>query len=156
MRIGTFPAARSVITATATTRFWRAAALVAALAASACGAPGVDTLRDSFAAQLGANQFIRDFQRKGDDLFFTGPGAEGGVAKWRVHLDSAAIEPNNDQSNKTAQPYKGTVKSSWYSDDQLIRPSARDSHLPIELLDNGLSQDCWAFWEESAKRWAWD
>src|SRR5688572_1849659 len=103
---------------TMTTRFLQTALIVAALAATACGAPGADTLRESFAAQLAANRFIRDFQKNGDDLSFTGPGAEGGVARWRVHIDSAVVEPNEDPSNKTEQPYKGTVKSSWYSNDQ--------------------------------------
>ena len=44
--------------------------LVAALAIAACGKPGPDTLRASFAQQLGANRFIKDFQRNGDDLTF--------------------------------------------------------------------------------------
>ena len=130
----------------------RAAIVVAAVAIGACGKPGVGSLRDSFAQQLAANRFIKDFQRNGDELKFSAPGAEGGVAKWRVHLDSAAVEPTGDP----AQPYKGTVKSSWYSGNQLIRPRGRDSNLPVELMANGLSQDCWAFWTPSAKRWSWE
>jgi hypothetical protein len=126
--------------------------LVTALAIAACGKPGPDTLRDSFAQQLGANRFIKDFQRSGDEMTFSGPGAEGGVAKWRVHIDSAAIEPNED----AAQPYKGIVKSSWYSNDQLVRPRGRESNLPIELIDNGLGQECWAFWNKAANRWSWE
>ena len=126
--------------------------LIAALAIAACGKPGVDDLRESFAQQLGSNRFIKDFQPSGDDLTFSGPGADGGVAKWLVHIDSAVIEPNDDP----AQPYKGVVKSSWYSDNQLVRPRGRDSNLPIELMANGLSQDCWAFWDKAAKRWSWD
>lgn len=156
MRIRAFFAAASAAKGTVTTRFLHAAAVIAALATAACGTPDVESLRESFVRQVASNRFIRDFQRNGDDLFFSGPGAEGGVAKWRVHIDSAVIEPNDDQSNNTAQPYKGTVKSSWYSDDQLVRPSGGDSNLPIEFLDNGISQDCWAFWEEAAKRWDWE
>lgn len=131
----------------------RVAAVVAVLSMGACARPpGVDGLRDSFAQQLGANRFIKDFQRKGDALTFSGPGAEGGVATWRVEIDSAVVEPTGDPG----QPYKGTVKSSWYSDKEPVRPRGPDSNLPIELMDNGLSQDCWAFWDEAAKRWSWE
>lgn len=131
---------------------------VLVLTTAACGGkPGADALRDSFAQQLGSNRFIKDFQRNGDDLTFSGPGAEGGVAKWRVHIDSAVVEPNTDKaSNPETQPYKGTVKSSWYSDGQLVRPRGRDSNLPIELMHDGLSQDCWAYWDKANKRWSWD
>ena len=128
-----------------------AVVLLLALSLTACGKPGADGLRDSFAQQMAANRFIKDFQRNGDDLSFSGPGAEGGMAKWRIHIDSAVVEPNDDP----AKPYKGTVLSSWYSDDQLIRPNGRDSLLPIELTDNGLGQDCWALWNAAAKKWEW-
>jgi hypothetical protein len=130
----------------------QAAAASVALLLTACGGPAESGLRDSFAEQLAANRFIRDFQRQGDELQFTGPGAEGGVAKWRVRVDSAVIEDNPDE----AQPYKGTIKSSWYSDGQMVQPSGRDSNLPIELTDNGLSQDCWAFWDAASRRWTWE
>jgi hypothetical protein len=134
-------------------RFLKAGAICAAVLLTACGSrPAESTLRESFAEQLAANRFIRDFQRLGDELQFTGPGAEGGVAKWRVRVDSAVIEDNPDE----AQPYKGTIKSSWYSDGQPVQPSGRDSNLPIELTDNGLSQDCWAFWDATSRRWTWE
>jgi len=123
----------------------------AAVVVAACGPP-VSDLRDSFAQQLSANKFIKDFHRSGDDLTFTGPGADGGVAKWRVHIDSALVEQNNDP----AQPYKGTVKSSWFSDDKPVLPRGRDSHLPIELIANGLGQECWALWLQAEKRWSWE
>jgi hypothetical protein len=122
----------------------------AAVVVAACGPP-VSDLRDSFAQQLSANKFIKDFHRSGDDLTFTGPGADGGVAKWRVHIDSTLVEPNDDP----AQPYKGTVKSSWFSDDKPVLPRGRDSHLPIELIANGLGQECWALWMQAEKRWSW-
>jgi hypothetical protein len=123
--------------------------------AAACGRPGEQSLRDSFAQQVAAIRFIKDFQRTGDDLTFSGPGAEGGVAKWRIHIDSAVIEPNDPKDNE-AQPYKGTVKSSWYSDGQLVRPSGSDANLPVELMSNGLTQDCWAFWNPAKKQWSWE
>jgi len=128
------------------------AATVAAVACAGNSKPSEDSLRESFAQQLSANKFIKDFQKSGEDLTFTGPGAEGGVAKWRVHIDSAVIEDND----KPAQPYKGNVKSSWFSDGQPVTPRGRESHLPIELMDNGLAQDCWAFWEADAKKWSWE
>lgn len=131
-------------------------AVVAALLVTGCGRPGVASLRDAFAQQLGANQFIKDFQRNGDDMTFSGPGAEGGIAKWRVHLDSAVIEPNDDPKNAATQPYKGTVKSSWYSDGRIVQPSGGDSNLPFELIANGLAQDCFALWDEPTQKWSWE
>lgn len=128
------------------------ATAILVLTTVACAKPSENSLRDSFAQQVARNRFISAFQRSGNDLTFTGPGAEGGVAKWRVHIDSAVIEANDDPK----QPYKGIVKSSWYSDNQLVTPSGRDSNLPIELMANGLSQDCWAFWDETGSRWSWE
>jgi hypothetical protein len=128
-------------------------AIVAAAAGIAgCGTPGVGGLRDSFAQQLAANEFVKDFHRRGDDLTFSGPSITGRTARWRVHIDSAVIAPTDNP----VQPYKGTVKSSWYADDQAVRPSGIDSNLPLELTDNGLAQDCWAMWDRTAKRWSWE
>jgi hypothetical protein len=126
----------------------------AAVNAACSGVPGEQGLRDSFAQQLGANKFVKDFQRNGDDMTFVGPGPEGGTAKWRVHLDSAVVEPNQDKSNPS--PYKGTVKSSWYADDKKIEPGARQSNLPFELNSNGLSQECFAYWDQAGKKWGWE
>src|SRR5262249_49138416 len=131
----------------------------AAIGWAACGSstPSVESVRDSFAQQLGSNKFIKDFQRNGDDLTFTGAGAEGGTAKWRVQIDSAVVESNTDpKSDAKAQPFKGTVKSSWYSDNQLVRPRGRESNLPVELMSNGLSQECWAYWVQADKKWSWE
>jgi hypothetical protein len=120
---------------------------------AACDAkPSLAGLRESFAQQVASNRFIKDFQRSGDELTFSGPGADGGVAKWLIRIDSAVVEANSDP----AQPYKGVVKSSWYSDNHIVQPRGRDSNLPIELMDNGLSQDCWAFWVQATKQWSWE
>lgn len=133
-------------------RALRLAAIALAVTTGACSGPGVGSLRESFAQQVASNRFITDFHQNGGELTFSGPGADGGVAKWRVHIDSAVIEPNHDE----AQPYKGTVKSSWYSDGQPVVPSGGESNLPIELMEHGVSQDCWAFWHNTAKRWTWE
>jgi hypothetical protein len=132
------------------------AAILAALTLAACGRPDAGGLRESFAQQVASNRFISEFQRNGDDLTFSGPGAEGGVAKWRIHIDSAVVESNDDPKTASTQPYKGVITSSWYSNDQLIRPSGRESNLPLELTSNGVSQDCWALWDAAAKRWGWE
>jgi hypothetical protein len=120
-----------------------------------CGKPSVTgPLLDSFAAQLAANKAVTDFKRQGDDLFFTGPGVEGGTAHWRIHIDSSAIEETGDER----APLKGTVKSSWYANDQNIKPSAsgRDSNLPMSLTSTGLAQDCWALWDPKTSKWGWE
>jgi len=134
-------------------RILQLTAIVLAAATAACGgAPDVSGLRDSFAQQVASNKFITDFHRNGDELTFSGPGADGGTAKWRVQIESAVVEPNKDEK----QPYKGTVKSAWYSDGRRIEPKGNRSNLPTELQANGISQDCWAFWENAAGRWSWE
>jgi hypothetical protein len=117
-----------------------------------CGGPDEAGLRDSFAAQLAANKFLEDVQRSGDEVTFSGAGADGGTAKWRVHIDASGIEPNDDE----AKPYKGTVKSSWYSDGKIVQPSGTESHLPIELTSNGLAQECYALWNKASQKWEWE
>jgi hypothetical protein len=126
--------------------------LAAALAVACNSAPAEQGLRDSFARRLSENRFVKEFQRNGDDMTFVGPGPEGGTAKWRVHIDSAVIEPNTDEK----LPYKGTIHSSWYADGQKIVATARESRLPYELTSNDLAQDPWAFWDPAAKNWDWD
>src|SRR4051812_21931732 len=128
-------------------------ALTAVLLASACSsAPDTDGLRDSFAQQLTANKFIAEFQRSGDNMTFKAPRPDGAPATWRVQITSASVEPQSDAK----APYKGTVASSWFVDGQEIKITGSDSNLPIELTSNGLSQECWAFWDPEAKRWSWE
>ncbi len=120
---------------------------------AACSSPpGDDSLRDSFAQQLAANTFISSFQRSGDNMTFTGPRPDGTPATWRVHIDSTRI----DKQEQQAQPWKGTVLSSWYVDGNKIEITGADSNLPIELTSNGLGQECWAFWDPAAKAWGWE
>jgi hypothetical protein len=134
-----------------TIRLLQVAAIAAALTVAACGKPTVDSLRDSFAQQVQANRFVKDFQRNGDELLFSAPDGAGTPAKWRIHIDSSVVEANRDET----RPYKGTVKSSWFANGEAVTPRGRESNLPVELLDNGISQDCWALWEKSTKRWGW-
>jgi hypothetical protein len=130
------------------------APLILVLLASACGGgrPSASDLRDSFAAQLAANRFVSNVQPDGATITFSGLSAGGGVAAWRIVIDSAEVEPNDDPS----LPYKGTITSSWYSDGQLVRPSGRESNLPVELTSNGLAQECWALWNSASARWEWE
>ena len=135
-----------------TSRFLQVASIVAALTVAACGKPTVDSLRDSFAEQVKANRFVKDFQRNGDELLFSAADGVGNPAKWRVHIDSSIVEANNSAT----RPYKGTVKSSWFANGEAVTPTGRDSNLPVELIANGISQDCWAFWEKNTERWGWE
>jgi hypothetical protein len=129
-------------------------AIAAVSIACGGGAPGDDSLKDSFAQQVAANEFVSDFARDGDELTFTGPDGAGGNTMWRVRIDSVVVEENTEDAE--AHPYKGTVKSSWYADGQLVEPSGQESNLPLELISNGVSQDCWALWEASNERWGWE
>ena len=77
-----------------TTRLLQVAAIAAALTVAACGKPTVDGLRDSFAQQVQANRFVKDFQRNGDELLFSAPDGAGNPAKWRIQIDSSVVEAN--------------------------------------------------------------
>jgi hypothetical protein len=129
--------------------------LVACFCASALAACGGATpeqqLKDSFVQQIVSSGFARDLQHQGDEVTFTGKRAEKNDAKWRVRLDAATVE--NDQDGKT--PRKGTVKSSWFVDGEQIRPRGDQADLPLPILDAGLAQECWAFWDKSAGKWSW-
>jgi hypothetical protein len=134
-------------------RYKVASAIVLAILGTACDrTPRSDGLRDSFAQQLSSNRFVTDFQRNGDDLVFSGPGPNGGTARWRVHIDSAEVVPTGDER----APFKGTVLSSWSADGKRIEPSGRNSNLPNELAGNGLAQDCWALWNPAENKWGWE
>lgn len=120
---------------------------------TACSStPPADGLRDSFAQQLSANKFLSDFQRSGDNMTFKAPRPDGTPSIWRVHIDTATVQQQSDEK----QPYKGTIASSWFVNGEQIVITGRDSNLPIELTSNGLSQECWAYWDPTAKRWSWE
>jgi hypothetical protein len=115
--------------------------------------PGTESLHDSFVAQLRANPFVKNFERNGDEMRFTAPGANGeDTAKWRVHIDGAEVQENGDPE----RPFKGVVRSSWYSNEQRVMPRLRESNLPVGLTSNGLAQECWAMWEKANGRWSWE
>ncbi|MEQ1731687.1 MAG: hypothetical protein ABL982_25220 [Vicinamibacterales bacterium] len=134
------------------TRLLGSLLVLLALTTACNSAPPADGLRDSFAQQLSSNKFISDFQRSGDNITFKGPRPDGTPSIWRVHIDTVTIEPQKDEQ----QPYKGTVTSSWFVNGEQVAITGADSNLPIELTSNGLSQECWAFWEAATKRWSWE
>jgi hypothetical protein len=132
---------------------WVLAVAFAALA-SACASsadPNDRNLRDSFAEQIASVGFVKNFERRGDELTFRAPYEDKAEVSWRVRIDSAKVEPNDDQ----AQPFKGTVKSSWYADEKLIEPGDSFTGLPSDFVTKGLAQDCWAFWVAATRQWSW-
>lgn len=130
-----------------------ALAVVAVVSLAACGGvePGEQNLRDSFAEQIASVGFVRNFERRGDELTFQAPYEAKAEVPWRVRIDSAKVEPNNDER----QPFKGSVKASWYADGKLIEPRDSYADLPSDFLDKGVGQDCWAFWDAAARKWSW-
>jgi hypothetical protein len=36
-----------------------------------------------------------------------------------------------------------------------IRPRGDQSDLPLAFLDQGIAQECWAFWDNSNHQWSW-
>jgi hypothetical protein len=137
-------------------RFRRAAMLVilGALSALACGggaAATPDNLRESFARQVASVGLVHDFKQAGDDLTFSASYANEPNAQYRVHMDAAVVEPQD----KADQPFKGTIKSTWYVNGTAVKPRGTYADLPAEFLDKGLGQECWAFWESKTKGWSW-
>jgi hypothetical protein len=124
---------------------------LSALTVVACRAAPEQQLKDSFVQQIASSGIVRDFQQKGDEVLFAAKYGERLDAKWRVHVDSASIEP--DPGGTT--PYKGVVKSSWYVDGEQIRPRGDQSDLPLAFLDKGIAQECWAFWDKNNHQWSW-
>lgn len=108
-------------------------------------------LKDSFLQQIASTPIVRDVQQSGDEVKFSARHGDTPDAKWRVHIDSVSVERQAD--GKT--PDKGLVKSSWYVNDEAIRPRGAQSDLPLAFLDNGLAQECWALWDKTGQRWSW-
>ena len=133
--------------------------LVVCLSASALGGcraaapaqPQAQQLRDSFVQQIVSTGIVRDFQRDGDTLSFTARYGNDLAAKWRVRIDSATVEPQTDGTTKN----KGVVKSSWFVNGEPIRPRGSQSDLPLPFVENGIAQECWAFWDSSSHQWSW-
>ncbi len=133
-----------------------ARALLWAVAAAAAGCaaavePGADNLKASFAAQFGSVESVSGIERTGDTLTFTETQADGAEVRWRVAIDSAAIEPPAVEG----APTQGRVVSSWYADGELIEPLGSMSRLPDAFLEAGIAQECWALWDAEAGRWGW-
>jgi hypothetical protein len=111
----------------------------------------VDSLRTSFARQIEVIELVRDLELDGDEVTFSRPDGSGEEVSWRVHISSAVVEAQDDE----ALPYRGIVTASWYANDRALLSGGGTSELPLWILDAGLSQECWAFWEESSSRWGW-
>jgi hypothetical protein len=108
-------------------------------------------LSDSFVQQIVSTGIVRDFHRDGDALSFSARYGKDLDAKWRVHIDSATIEPQADGTTKD----KGIVKSSWSVNGEPIRPRGSQSDLPLPFLDHGIAQECWAFRDSRTDQWSW-
>lgn len=108
-------------------------------------------LLDSFAEQIAAIESIEDFTRDGEDVSFSRVDAAGERIEWTVHVDMARLEPYDDPST----PFRGIVRSTWRLNGLPVIPQGTVSGLPQWVLDTGISQDCWAFWEAEARAWSW-
>jgi len=138
------------------TRPWILVICLSASALAACRAAAPEQrreqqLRDSFAGQIASTAIVRDFRRDGDTVSFTARHGSQLDAKWRVHIDSVAIEHQKGE----ATPSRGIVKSSWSVNGEPIRPRGDQSDLPLPFLDNGLAQECWAAWDSRSHQWSW-
>ena len=94
---------------------------------------------------------VSGFERDGNEMTFSGPDGSGGETAWRVSIDSAVVQPWDDES----LPYRGVVLSSWYAGGELVQPAGSISNLPSDFLDAGIAQDCWGLWDAAERRWTW-
>lgn len=113
--------------------------------------PGEVNLVTSFGEQLEAIEGVTDFEHDGNELTFMGPDGEGGIASWRVLVESTELVSNE------GRPLEGHVASSWYRDGERIEPdySIMMSMLPNEFGEAGMAQECYALWDEAESRWDW-
>ncbi len=115
------------------------------------GPPDAESLRQAFADQVASVPMVSDLQRDGDELTFVGPGKDGAQSAWLVNIDSAVVEPYEDEQT----PYRGVVLSSWYDNGEPVEPVGTMSGLPSAFLDQGMAQDCWGLWDAADGRWTW-
>ena len=128
-----------------------ASLLLAVTALVGCATPSAQSLQDSFAEQIASVDSVRDFQRDGDHITFSAPDVSGNDAEWQVNIDSAVLEPQDDE----AVPFRGHITSSWYADGQLVEFLGSMTALPEAITDAGVAQECWALWETDTRRWDW-
>lgn len=126
---------------------------LAALVLVTCARPQADegSLRDSFAQRIAASSFVTNFASDGAVLTFSGPDGTGGIAVWRVRIDSSLVEPNFNGE----LPYQGRITSAWYANGKVVEYLGNMTAIPTEFLDRGLGQECWAYWVEAERRWDW-
>lgn len=115
------------------------------------GEPDERSLRESFARQIGAVDHVQDFERRGDVITFRRPDGSGELINWRIEIESARVEPHDAEG----LPYRGFVSSSWFLNDRRVASSPTSSDLPAWILETGLGQECWAFWESAKGAWGW-
>ena len=126
--------------------------VISVLALAACAMqPGEINLRNSFAEQIASVDGVQDFERDGNKLTFSGPDGQGGMASWRVLIESTELKPGPDAH----VPYEGHVVSTWWRDGELIEPLGTMSGLPTALQDSGIAQVCYALWDAELNAWGW-
>jgi hypothetical protein len=129
---------------------FRSMLLVVVPVLAACAMqPGEVNLVSSFAEQLAAVDGVTDFQHDGNELTFMGPDGEGGIASWRVRIESTELVSDD------GRPLEGHVVSSWYRDGELIEMMGSMYTLPNEFFGTGIAQDCYALWDEASNSWDW-
>ena len=109
------------------------------------------SLKESFAQQIEVIDLVSDLELEGDEVTFLRPDGSGEDVSWRVAIRSAIVDPHDDE----ALPYRGIITASWYANDRALLSGGGTSELPLWILDAGLGQECWAFWEQSTDRWSW-
>ncbi len=129
---------------------FRSMLLVVVPVLAACAMqPGEVDLVSSFGEQLAAVDSVTDFQHDGNELTFMGPDGEGGIASWRVRIESTELVSDD------GRPLEGHVVSAWYRDGELIEMMGSMYTLPNEFFETGIAQECYALWDEASSSWDW-
>ena len=105
-----------------------------------------------FSDRVSTRSFLGEFAREGNGLTFSGPDGKGGATGWQIRIDSSLAEPN--ELNE-AMPCQGRITLEWTVNGEVVEYLGNITVLPIEFLDRGLEQECWAYWVVAEGRWKW-
>lgn len=128
-------------------------AIGAVLLLTACAMqPGEANLQDSFAAQIAAVDGVDNLERTGDEWTFRGLDGRGGTGDWHVRIESAVLEPREDER----VPFEGHIRSIWTLNGTPVDPPVGAmSFLPQVFLDGGIAEVCYALWDAEQNAWDW-
>jgi hypothetical protein len=134
--------------------------LAGLVACDSASAPGRESLIGSYWTRLQETPEYRDFERKGDDLYFVMQREFIGfdnkphrnAADYKGHLASVTIE-------KVGESYRGTIDFVWsFRKNREFNPGAIEEyevHPPHSWLNPPLKHTEVADWDPDTQTWIW-